>query len=135
MKNDKIGVTDVALLVLSAALLIGVLTVFAPCGPKEDGSWMTCHWAGTAVAVAAAVLTACALMRVFVRGTKLGIDFAMITVAALAALLPGQLIHLCMMADMRCRAVMTPAVRVLSVLIAVVAVVDIVLQRRRKAEP
>ena len=133
MKENKIGVTDIALLVLSAALLIGVLTVFAPCGPKEDGSWMTCHWAGNAVAGAAAVLTVCAIVRMLVRGTKLGLDFAMISAAALAALLPGQLIHLCMMADMRCRAVMTPAVRVLSVLIAVVAVVDIVLQR--KVEP
>ena len=130
MKENKIGATDVALLVLSAAMLIGVLTVFAPCGPKEDGSWMTCHWAGNAVAGAAAVLTACAFMRVFVKGTKLGMDFAMVTVAVLAALLSGQLIHLCMMADMRCRAVMTPAVRVLSVLIAAVAVVDIVLQRK-----
>lgn len=134
MKEKRIGAIDIVLLILSAALLIGVLTVFAPCGPKEDGSWMTCHWAGNAAAGVAAVLTVCAIVRMLVKRTRPGMDCAMAASAILAALLPGELIHLCMMADMRCRAVMTPAVRVLSVLIAVVAVIDIVLQRR-KAEP
>ena len=131
MKEKKIGAIDVALLVLSAALLLGVLTVFAPCGPKEDGSWMTCHWAGNAVAGVAAVLTACALVRLLVGGTKRGLDFAMIAAAALATQLPGRLVHLCMMADMRCRAVMTPAVTVLSTLVILVAAADLVLQRKK----
>lgn len=61
----KIGVFDVVLFVLSAALFAGDLTVFAPCAAKGDGSWMTCHWAGNAVAGVAAVLTALVILSAF----------------------------------------------------------------------
>ena len=83
----KINGFDAILFVLSAALFAGVLTVFAPCGAKEDGGWMTCHWAGNAVAGVAAVLTALAIMRLFVKDTKarLGLSAAMIPAAALGA--------------------------------------------------
>ena len=129
MKN-KIGAMDIVLLLLSAVLLIGVLTVFAPCGPKEDGSWMTCHWAGRAVAGAAAALTVIAALRLIVREARLGLGLAMLPVSLLALLLPGKLIGLCMMAEMRCRSVMSPAVTVLSLLIAATAAIDIYLQKK-----
>lgn len=129
----KINGFDTILLVLSAALFAGVLTVFSPCGAKEDGGWMTCHWAGNAVAGVAAVLTALAIMRLFVKDIKmrLGLSAAMIPAALLAALFPGRLISLCMMPSMRCRAVMLPAVTVLSVLIIAAAGIDIAVQRRK----
>ena len=129
----KINGFDAILLVLGASLLAGVLTVFAPCGAKEDGGWMTCHWAGNAVAGVAAVLTALAVMRLFVKNTKmrLGLSASMIPVALLSALLPGRLISLCMMPSMRCRAVMSPAVTVLSVLIIAAAGIDIAMQRKK----
>ena len=133
MKKKEIGVADILLLILSSALLLGVLTVFAPCGPKEDGGWMTCHWAGNAVAGVAAALTACAVARILVGKARFGLDFAMIAMAALATQLPGRLIPLCMMADMRCRAVMKPAATVCAVLIIAAALWDI-LARARKAE-
>ena len=131
--KQKINVFDVILLALSVILLLGVLTVFAPCGAKEDGGWMTCHWAGNAVAGAAAVLTALAAMRFVVRDGKvrLGLSAAMIPTALLAALIPGRLIALCMMPSMRCRAVMSPAVTVLSVLLIAAAAIDIVFRRRK----
>ena len=131
--KQKINALDVILLALSAALLLGVLTVFAPCGAKEDGSWMTCHWAGNADAGAAAVLTALAAMRLLMkdRKTRLGLSAAMIPTALLAALIPGRLIALCMMPSMRCRAVMSPAVTVLSVLIIAIAAMDVAFRRRK----
>ena len=129
----KINGFDAILFVLSAALFAGVLTVFAPCGAKEDGGWMTCHWAGNAVAGVAAVLTALAIMRLFVKDTKarLGLSAAMITAALLSALFPGRLISLCMMPSMRCRTVMSPAVTVLSILIIAAASIDIAVQRKK----
>ena len=129
----KINGFDAILFVLSAALFAGVLTVFAPCGAKEDGGWMTCHWAGNAVAGVAAVLTALAIMRLFVKDTKarLGLSAAMIPVALLSALFPGRLISLCMMPAMRCRAVMSPAVTVLSVLIIAAASIDVAVQHKK----
>lgn len=131
--KQKINGFDVILLALSAVLLLGVLTVFAPCGAKEDGGWMTCHWAGNAVAGAAAVLTALAVMRFFAKEGKARswLSAAMIPTALLAALIPGRLIALCMMPSMRCRAVMSPTVTVLSVLIIAAAVIDVVFRRKK----
>jgi len=131
--KQKINALDVILFVLSAILLLGVLTVFAPCGAKEDGGWMTCHWAGNAVAGAAAVLTALAVMRIFAKDGKAQswLSAAMIPTALLSALIPGRLIALCMMPSMRCRAVMSPAVTVLSVLLIAAAAIDIVFRRRK----
>ena len=130
--KQKINALDVILFVLSAILLLGVLTVFAPCGAKEDGGWMTCHWAGNAVA-GAAVLTALAVMRIFAKDGKARswLSAAMIPTALLSALIPGRLIALCMMPSMRCRAVMSPAVTVLSVLLIAAAAIDIVFRRRK----
>lgn len=131
--KQKINGFDVILFALSAVLLLGVLTVFAPCGAKKDGGWMTCHWAGNAVAGAAAVLTALAVMRIFAKDGKAQswLSAAMLPTALLAALIPGRLIALCMMPSMRCRAVMSPAVTVLSVLIIAIAAMDIAFRRRK----
>ena len=131
--KQTINVFDVILLALSVILLLGVLTVFAPCGAKEDGGWMTCHWAGNAVAGAAAVLTALAVMRIFAKDGKAQswLSAAMIPTALLSALIPGRLIALCMMPSMRCRAVMSPAVTVLSVLLIAAAAIDIIFRRRK----
>ena len=132
--NDKrmirIGVTDIALLVLCAVLFIGTLTFLAPCGPKEDGAWMTCHWAGQTSIALAAVLLTLAVMHAAVPmgGAKLGIDLAVLPAAVLASQIPGHVIGLCMMETMRCRAVMRPGVAVFAVLIAAAAAWDLVLR-------
>ncbi len=68
--KQKINGFDMILLALSVVLLLGVLTVLAPCGAKEDGSRMTCHWAGNAVAGAAAVLTALSVMELKAEGVS-----------------------------------------------------------------
>ena len=131
MRSHKVRVTDVLLLALGVLLLAGTLTFLSPCGPKEDGSWMTCHWAGNAVAGVAGALLALAVVRLFVSGgAKLGLDVGTAALAALAALLPGRLIDLCMTAGMRCRAVMTPGVTVLAALTLAAAAADILLRRR-----
>ena len=45
----RFTVCDFLLSVLALALLLGLLFVFGPCAPREDGGWMTCHWAGQAL--------------------------------------------------------------------------------------
>ena len=95
---------------------------------------MTCHWAGQAVTGVAALLAVLATVRFFLADSraKLGLDLAVIPTAMLAALIPGRLINLCMMHDMRCRAVMRPAVIVFSVLLIAAALVDLLMQRKKK---
>ena len=132
-KNKKqITVWDVVLPALSLILFIGLLTFLKPCGPKEDGSWMTCHWAGRALAGLAGAMLVLSIIRWFAGGgVKLGLDIALAVLAALAICVPGHLIGLCMMDAMRCRAVMTPGVTVVAVLVIAAAVIDIFVQRKK----
>ena len=128
-KKSPVRAMDIVQLALCLCFLLGILFVFGPCGPKEDGGWMTCHWAGQAVTGVAAVLAVLALLRLVMKnpGVKAGLSLASVPAALLSLLIPGRLIGLCMMADMRCRMVMSPAVTAFSLLIAVLAVVDSVL--------
>lgn len=133
MKRSHVySACDILLPVLSLAFFLGLLTVFSPCGSKEDGGWMTCHWAGQALKGVSGVMLVIALLHLLPGRSELkrGLDLALVPLSVLALLLPGRLIGLCMMAQMRCRSVMTPAVTVFAVLLAVVSVLDLVLRRR-----
>lgn len=131
-KQKRLRITDILILVVSIIFLIGIKTIFKPCGPKEDGSWMSCHWAGNAVAAMAAVLVVIAVIHLIMTDAKIkmGLSCAMIPTAVVAAIIPGHMIGLCMMDTMRCHAVMTPATILLSVITIVVVVIDILLYRR-----
>ena len=130
-RSFSIRWSDVVLLVLAALFCAGILSLFAPCGAKEDGSWMTCHWAGQALTGAAFGLLILAALRLFVSpAARIGLDFGSIVLSALAYCLPGGLVSLCMMDTMRCHALMQPAARILSALTAVAAVADLLLRRK-----
>ena len=136
MENKKIniGASDIILLVLSAVFLIGIRTFFAPCGPKDDGSWMTCHWAGQAITGIAAVLLVISVIHMFVKDAKAkqGLAIAMIPVALFSLILPGNMIGLCMMNAMRCHSVMRTASVIVSVLVIAAAAFDLLVQRRKE---
>lgn len=132
-QKRKIKISDITFLVVSAIFFIGSLTFFQPCEPMEDGGWMTCHWAGQAVAGIAAVLLVISILHIVVSNAQMksGLSMAAIPMAVLAAIIPGHLINLCMMDTMRCHAVMTPGTIVMSVLVIAAAVFDIVVNRKR----
>ena len=132
-KNNKsTGVWDIVLLGLALILFNGLLTFLKPCGPKDDGGWMTCHWAGRALTGVSGTMLALAILRLFVRGgVKLGLDIGTAALAVLSICIPGHLIGLCMMDAMRCRAVMMPGITVIAILAAAAAVIDIFVQRKR----
>lgn len=126
--------TDYILLAVSALFLLGMLFVFSPCGPKEDGSWMTCHWAGNVLTGLAGVLTVIALVHLFAPDAKMkmGLDLAAAPVAVLAVCVPGGLVNLCMMDTMRCHAVTAPAAVVFAVLTLAAAAADFIVQRKKE---
>ena len=135
MKSKSARILDVVLFALCAVYFVGTMTFLRPCAAHEDGSWMTCHWAGqalTGVACLMAVLS-CVKLALNRAGVKLGIAVSMVPAALLAIGVPGTLIHLCVMDTMRCRAVMRPGAIVFGVLIAALSVVDaLVLARAEK---
>lgn len=111
------------------------MTLLSPCGPKEDGTWMNCHYAGQAVRVLSllAVATAAIGLRMPPRQRRVP-DALVALFGILAAILPGTVIHLCMMPQMRCRAIMRPGAIVFGVLLAAAALADILAGGGRQAE-
>jgi hypothetical protein len=124
----KIGtISNVIVLLMSAVLCIGVKTVFKACGTGQEGKWMACHWAEQAVMGIGISLTVTALMLVIVSNKKIkqGLALAMIPQAAVSACIPNTLINLCMMETMHCHTVTKPAVIIISVIIAVSALISV----------
>lgn len=109
---------SVLTLILGIILTAGVMLVFHACGPKDDGGWMSCHYAQLTVFGLGIAMACMSVFSLFADG-KLSAVLRILTIvcAAAAAVIPGNVIHLCMMSGMRCRAVMRPSVILLSVLI------------------
>lgn len=131
--KKRISVLNIIILIVSIVFLAGTLSFLKPCGPKEDGSFMSCHWAGQTLVGIAVVLIVMAILLLLLPAaeSKMGTALAMIPVGILAAVIPGGLIHLCMMETMRCHAVMKPGARCFGIIIAVLAVISAVMSARK----
>ena len=124
---------DWALRAAALFLYAGLHFWFHPCAPKEDGSYMLCHWAGRGAEACALVLLlfSVALLIVKKEAAKAALSAAMIPVAVLGMLFPGGLIPLCMMPEMRCRSLMRPAVLLTGSLILILAAVSALIHAKR----
>ncbi len=131
MKEKKINitVTDIVLLLITAAYLILLQTVFKECGPKDDGSFMACHWAGRAIFAFGIVLTVSSVAHTLLpsKDTKLGLSISILVTSIVAFFIPGTLIKICGMETMKCHTHTKPANTVFAILTAVAALADIVL--------
>ena len=125
-------ILSLAELIVAAVLAVGSQSFFSAC-KSEGGMHMACHWAQNAVTLLAAVIALQALIKIFIpnKDIKTGLALSVFTLAVSAILVPGTVISLCMMDTMRCHAVMTPGVTVLSILVIAAAVVDMILQRKK----
>lgn len=132
MKNWRISILDYVRAALSLLMTIGTFTFMQPC-VHADGNFSTCHWAGLVLAGLGIVLTVQAVLGMFSGNAKMreGVSLSMIPTALLAALTPGPVIPLCMMATMRCNTVMKPAAILIAALIGVLSAVDAVIQHNR----
>ncbi len=127
---------DLVMLVLSVLLSGGVMTVFRACSPKEDGTWMHCHHAQMIVFCLGVVLTVLTIVSMFIQNQKIKMWLKIVTglVCVAAMLVPGTLVKMCMMNDMRCHSVMKPFVWVLGgllLLASVFCVVQICLSKEK----
>lgn len=115
-------------------LAVGVMVLFPACGPKDDGTWMSCHNAQMTVFWLACAMSVMCAVALVVRGRgRLAavLHVAVAALAVVAAVVPGNLIPLCMMDGMQCRAVMRPSVILVSVVIVACAVASALLERGR----
>ena len=131
MDVKKWDVGDILMLAMGVLYFALIHAVFYPCDPLADGTFMSCHWAHQAISGCALALFALSVFHLILKnkGIKIGLDIAAIVIALLAMGIPGKLINLCMMPEMRCRMLMAPGTMVLSVLTMIAALVDIFLHR------
>lgn len=115
-RNDVSGIVLVA---LGVFLAVGVERLFPACAAM-DGMEKSCGRAMHAVCVVGVVLAVTAA--VSLKKARAELSFAVAALAVFAACIPGGVVRLCAMPGMRCRTVMRPAVILICVLIAAVAV-------------
>ena len=134
--SEKYGriTLDCVLLILSTVLCLGSAYIFHTCAAKEDGSYMTCHWANVAVSATSALLIFDSILLFLFRDSKAqaAICFSMLPITVLIALYPNTLIPMCMMASMRCLSVFRPAVWIFDGLIAITALINCLVYTFRK---
>ena len=136
MKNKGLvrTVSEAVLLVLSLVLAFGTMFVFHACGAKDDGTFMNCHNAQMRVVWfgAGSALLSIAMMifgkaeKVAGKAITLVIQAVQAVIAIDAMLTPQVIVHMCMMNDMRCQAIMRPSVIVVCALILCAAAVHTV---------
>lgn len=124
----KDRIFSIITLVLGALLAIGVSTVFAACGPKEDGTWMHCHDAQMAVMALGVAIAVVSLVAMLLKsnGAKIGLGVVNAVLGLVVCLVPGTIVSMCMMETMRCHAVMKPFAMIMGALVLVFAIIGVV---------
>lgn len=124
-----------AAVVAGLLIAIGPQVLFSLCEPKEDGSWMKCHWMGQAeigVGGMIAVL-GIALLLTSSPQTRLGLSEGIAAAGVVALLLPTVLIGGCGTETMPCRSLTIPCLIVISILTITAAVANCIYLGRRRA--
>ena len=122
----------ILVLVLAALIAVGSVTVIGPC-VHADGSAAACTGTGRAILIDGCVMAALALLALLIRkpGIRIILFAAAFCAAVAGILLPGTLMPLCKMDTMHCRAVMQPAVMILSGAAAITSLIGIITEQRR----
>ena len=131
--SEKRSIRSWIPVILSLLLLTGPLTVFRACGPKEDGTWMHCHTAQNDIVIAAAILFVVFAAAAVIQNKMLSGVFHIVGIAGslIVILIPGILVHMCMMDTMRCYEFMQPFARVMGVLLILSAVINLIFANKK----
>ncbi len=122
------------IIITIATLFLLASSFIFQCAPKEDGSYMNCHKANlTVAAISLAIIILCILL--FTLKNKVAKQ-AIYVLAAIASIvcgiIPGILIHLCMMPEMTCRAVFRPTDIICSIVIFLFSIVGLIFSKKEK---
>lgn len=133
-KNKMLSLIPAA---ISLLLMIGVMTVFNACGPKDDGTFMHCHDAQKAAASCGAVTTVLLTVSAFIRNkaVRIVLDSVVLILSGVTFFIPGTIMPMCMMNTMRCYSVMQPFVRIMTVILAITVICEIISTVRSRRTP
>lgn len=128
MFQNKISLKALIPALFSLLLLLGTATVFHPCEMKEDGTWMHCHDAQTAIVIGGAILTVILIAAAFIQSkpAKVMMNGLSVICSIVIFLIPGTIISMCMMHTMRCYTVMQPFTRIMTAVIAIISLIQTV---------
>ena len=134
--NKKNLILPILILAVSVFLTTGVKVIFPACGMHDDGTYGSCHWAEQAVMAAGIIVAFQALMLVAGKAAAVqkALSFTVLVSAVVTAFLPGAWIRLCMMPSMACRASMAPWTWGCCACIAVLSLINLIINLRKKRE-
>lgn len=131
----KITITDILGLIASILFLIGINVWFPVCEPTDSG-FMSCHWAGEVLKAAAVVFVILAAAHIAVcdGNIKIGMSIASVGFYAFAFYVPGRIIFLCKMSEMRCRSQTQLWTAVFMIILMLISVTDIIFNTLKASE-
>lgn len=120
-------VSDLIFTILNTLFFTGITFVFHACGPKADGSWMSCHYAQNIIKLSSVIGIILSIINIFVNvQTKLGIYISTLAISIGTIFIPGKLLPLCMMNDMRCNTITKPCTIIFAVIIALFSLTNLI---------
>ena len=128
----------ISLLSSAVGLLLaaGVMTLFSACGPKADGTLMNCHNAQIGAALCGICLAVLFAIAAFAKNKAVVLvcDAAALALSVVTFMIPGVLVHICLLSNMHCQVRLKPFTRGSAILIAVFALADILRIIKEKRE-
>ena len=127
-KRLKFGLTDLLLIIISAAMLIGIKTLFKVCEPKSGDMIMSCHWAGNMITAMSVLLIVLAFLHIIIPDMRFkgGIALSIAGISIVTLLIPGRIIALCKMEEMSCRSNTQLWTVILCGVLILVSLIDII---------
>lgn len=128
MKAQKnFRISDLIFAILNILFFLGITFVFHACAQKDDGSWMTCHYAQNIITLSSVIGMILSIINIFVNvQIKLGIYISTFVIAIGTLFVPGKLIPLCMMSDMRCNSITKPSTIIFAIIIALFSLTNLI---------
>ena len=121
-------------IILGLLISLGPSTIFAVCGPMDDGKFMKCHWTARAeLGIGLGIVLLAVLSIVFAsKEVRAGLLLGVATLSSNSILIPTALIGVCGGEHMQCNALTRPALLVIGVISIVIALVQAVILLRKK---
>lgn len=122
--KKKIDIVGVIFLAVAVFLITGLFVLFPVCGPKDDGSFMRCHWASRALLGSGIISAALSVVHLVINDVKAKGAVALVQtfIGIYNIALVTFLIGLCKMETMQCVAVTKPSVIVISIVLIAVGI-------------
>lgn len=117
MKNLQYRIA-LPIIIEGSLFSISIKTLFHACGPKDDGSFMKCHWSEQAVFAFTLAILFTGIVCLFLRSRDQarGLALSLLPIGALIILLSNKFIGICKMATMHCHTVFLPASTVIGII-------------------